>query len=93
MSQNISRSASGRAVLDRTAVKRRLELTWAYLSGEDLAALLDAAGGFFEVCYPDPQTGQARTMQCCCSEKATGILRMRDGAPVWTDVKMTWMER
>ena len=93
VSQNISRSASGCAVIDRTAAKRRLELTWAHMTGTDLAALLEQLSGFFEVVYPDPQTGTARSMTCYCSEKTTGIMRMQDGNPVWTDVKMTWTER
>ena len=93
VSQNISRSASGNAVMDRSAVKRRLELNWAHISGENLAALLGHTGGFFDAVYPDPLTGQMRSMRCCCSEKTTGILRMQDGSPVWTDVKMTWTER
>lgn len=91
--ENTGRSASGSAVIDRSALKRRLELRWAHLSGENLAALLGKISGFFDVVYPDPLDGQQRSMQCCCSESAGGILRIQDGKPVWTDVKMTWTER
>lgn len=93
VSQGVSRSASGCAVMDRTGVKRRLELSWAYMSGWNLQLLLERVVGFFDVVYPDPQTGTDRSMTCYCSEKTTGILRMQDGNPVWTDVKMTWTER
>lgn len=90
---NIIRSASGKAVMDRRVAKRRLDLTWAHLSGAELALLLQETQGFFTVRYPDPMAGTERTMQCCCGEKTTGVLRMQDGAPVWTDVKMSWTER
>lgn len=92
-SGGVTRSASGRAVLDRSVLKRRLDLNWAHLSGAELALLLQETQGFFTVRYPDPMTGSERSMQCCCGEKTTGMLRMQDGRPVWTDVKMSWTER
>ena len=88
------RNAAGGAVMDRVAVKRRLELKWARLSGTALSNLLQAVGsGFFSASYPDPATGQERTMQCFCGERATGVLRMAGGEPVWVDVEMIWTER
>lgn len=93
VSSGEKRNAAGSAVIDRTAVKRRLELQWAHISGEDLAALLNEIGGLFEVSYPDPVSGQDRSMQCYCGERVAGILRMQAGKPVWTDVKMIWTER
>ncbi len=91
----ISRSASGTAVMDRTGVKRRLALHWAQMDADALAALLEAtrAQAFFQATYPDPATGEPRDMDCCCTERAAGILRMVGGAPVWTDVEMEWIER
>ena len=64
-----------------------------HISGADLAALLGEIGGLFEAAYPDPVSGQERSMQCYCSERIAGILRMAQGVPVWTDVKMSWTER
>ena len=48
---------------------------------------------FFTAAYPDPQTGGIRAMICYCGDRATGILRMENGKPVWTDVEMNWIER
>ena len=89
------RTASGCAVIDRIGVKRRLELKWAHLNATSLQTLLTAVGsdGFFNVTYPDPATGAARTMSCSCEERAAGVLRMIDGSPVWTDVALTLIER
>lgn len=89
------RSASGRLVSDRIAVKRKLALKWACLTPEQLGRLLGAVGqaAFFEVGYPDPETGGAGSMVCACSERTAGVLMIRDDRPVWTDVEMEWIER
>ena len=91
----ISRSAAGTAVMDRTGVKRRLQLRWAHMSASALADLLGktCAQTFFQAKYPDPAAGGAREMDCCCTERAVGMLRMDGGMPVWTDVEMEWIER
>lgn len=95
VSSGVRYNAAGNAVLDRTGVKRALALSWARMSGESLAALLKkvGTGGFFEAVYPDPESGEARVMHCYCSDRVAGILRMENGAPVWTNVEMTWTER
>lgn len=89
-----ARSASGMLVSDRVAEKRRLTLRWAHLAPSQLGALLGKVGeAFFQVSYPDPKTMAVRTMTCRCGECGAGVLRMMDGAPVWTDVEMEWVER
>lgn len=90
-----TRSASGRLLSDRTAVKRRLTLKWAHLTPSALGALLGAVGdsAFFTATYPDPQTAQTREMTCRCAERTAGILRADGDEPVWTDVEMEWIER
>ena len=89
------RNALGETVVDRVAVKRRLDLVWAHLSPEDLAALLAAVGAeaFFEARYPDPETGSLRTMTCYVEDRSAALLRLEAGAPVWHDLKMRWTER
>ena len=95
VSASADRSASGRIVIDRVGTKRKLELRWAHLSGENLSALLSAVGEklFFTAEYPDPQTGGMRSMTCYCGDRATGVMRMEGGVPVWTEVEMNWIER
>jgi len=89
------RSAAGEIVMDRVAVKRRLDLSWASLRGSELAVILNAVTQepFFEASYPDPATGDMRSMNCLCGERTTGVLRMEGGAPLWTNVEMTWTEK
>lgn len=89
------RSASGNLVVDRAAVKRELTLRWATLTGQQLQSLLAAVceAVFFDATYPDPVTGQPRTMTCRCGERTLGMHRFADGAALWTNVEMKWTER
>lgn len=95
VSSAADRNAQGDVVIDRVGTKRKLELRWAYLTPSQLQVLLNAAGTdvFFEAGYPDPLSGGMRTMTCYCGDRATGILRMDGGVPLWTDVEMNWIER
>lgn len=95
VSANADRNASGNVVIDRVGTKRKLEMRWAHLTVNQLSSLLSAVGEkvFFTAGYPDPQTGGMRSMTCYCGDRSTGILRMEDGRPVWTDVEMNWIER
>lgn len=87
------RAASGAMVTDCVAVKRRLSLRWAHMTPVQLGSLLGrVSGAYFEAGYPDPAGGM-RTAQFRCGEISTGVLRMADGNPVWTDVTMEWTER
>lgn len=87
-----ARSASGRRVVDRLAVKRRLTLRWAMLSTAQAGVLMEAVSGkAFQATYPDPELGE-RTAQFGCETRSAGVLRMVDGAAVWTDVEMQWTE-
>ena len=88
------RTANGGLTADRVAVKRALSLRWAALSTAQMGALLGAVGEpFFSATYFDPVTGAERTMDCRCGEKSSGVLIMRNGEPVWSDVEMEWTEK
>lgn len=87
------RAASGRMVIDRMGRKRRLHLKWAYLTQDELAAMLGRMGeGFFSASYPDPLTGTMRTMRCYSPEPTAGVFRVEGGKAAWKDVEMEWAE-
>ena len=88
------RSAAGGAVMDCRGSKRRIVLKWAWLTGQQLSGLLAAVEArFFDATFPDPVSGAARTVRCWCAARSMGVLRMRGGAPVWTEIEMEWRER
>ena len=95
VSSTADRNASGNVVIDRVGVKRKIELSWAWLSGEELSSLLNAVGQdvFFTAEYPDPLTGGMNSIVCYAGDRSTGVLRMEDGRPVWTKIEMNWIER
>lgn len=95
VSSTADRNASGNVVIDRVGIKRKLELSWAHLSGDELSRLLTAVGQdvFFAVEYPDPVTGGMNSIVCYAGDRSTGILRMVGGEPVWTKIEMNWIER
>lgn len=93
----VDRNAAGLAVIDRTGRKRRLEITWAYLTNAELNTILTNAGVsdvFFTVQYYDPETGAARTGTFYTVQQTMGMQRYSGTAAVgWEDVKLDLMER
>lgn len=85
----------GERVVDRLAVKRVIELSWAMLSAEDLALLFDAATDevFFTAEFPDPASGGMREAVCRAVGRSARLFRMDDGSARWTDVSMKWEEK
>ena len=60
VSKNADRNAEGTIMIDRVAVKRKVECEWGALTNAEMSALLSAVTSvFFSVTYPDPQTGAA----------------------------------
>ena len=91
---NIARTVDGTMVRDRIAVKRKIEVSWAVLTKEELATVLNQVSRvFFEIEYIDPQTGANRTGTFCVGDRAAAGLEYRDGAIRWKDVKMNFVER
>ena len=87
------RSASGRLVCDRVAVKKRVKLKWAALSGAEIAKLFSAADGFFTAVCPDPCSGEWGKAEFYASARSLGVMRADGGECVWEDAAMEWMER
>ena len=95
LSSGAERNAAGETVMDRVAVKRKLELSWSHLREDELAVLLGAVGAeaFFTAEYPDPLGEGMRSAVFCCGDRCAGVLRREGGTPIWTDVEMSWTEK
>lgn len=88
------RNARGDMIIERIATKRKLELSWNYLSQTDLQQLLQLVSlVFFSVNYPDPQTGTVQTGMFYCGDRSTGALDYQNGKVRWKDIKFNLVER
>ena len=87
------RTASGIMSIQRIATKRKLELTWNFLTQTELAELLSAVSAVtFTVEYPDPEDGAVKTGTFYSGSKDAGAIDYKDGVIRWKDAKMNWIE-
>lgn len=88
------RNANGTMIIERIATKRKLEMSWAYLSQSDLSSLLQAVSGvFFAVQYPDPQDGTLKTGTFYAGDRSSGMIDYKSGIARYKDVKFNVIEQ
>lgn len=89
-----NRNAKGELVRDRIAVKRKLECAWPPLTNQQISTLLTAVSSvFFDVTYPDPQTGTNITKTFYVGDRKSAVLRIKNGVPIWEGLEMNFVER
>jgi len=94
VSKTADRNAQGTILIDRVAVKRKLEMEWPAMSNSEMSTLLSAVTSlFFDVNYPDPQTGAAKTISCYVGDRTAPMYRVIGGVPMWEGLKMNFIER
>jgi hypothetical protein len=87
------RNANGNMVLERITTKRKLELSWKYLSQADVASLLTKVSPVsFSVTYPDPQTGASRTGTFYAGDRGSGFIDYQNSVPRYKDIKFNLIE-
>lgn len=88
------RNAAGNLVKDIIATKRKIELSWNYLSKEDTSMLLNlVSSNFFTVEYIDPQEGDWKTGIFYAGDRSIGALDYRNGNIRYKDIKFNLIER
>lgn len=88
------RNANGDMIIERIATKRKLELSYAYLSQSGLSALLTAISDvFFTVEYPDPVTGALRTGTFYTGDRNAAAIDYKAGVMRWKDLKFSLIEK
>jgi hypothetical protein len=88
------RNILGARVVDRVAVKRTVEIDWAYLTSAQLSVLMAAVEPvFFTARYPDPVDGGVREATFRAAEKHARVFRADGAAPAWAEVAMKWEEK
>ena len=91
--QNVERNAAGLAVIDRIARKKRVSMSWNYISNSDLSTILTAlAPVYFNITYPE--ASGAVTISCYVEMFEAGLQKYSGGAAVgWKDTKLEVIER
>lgn len=96
------RMASGIIKIDIIATKRKIELSYRYLSQVDLASILQsfqigtgtsAQYSFFTVEYPDPVTGALRTGTFYVGDRSAGAIDYQNNTMRWKDIKFNLIEQ
>lgn len=89
-----SRVASGLLVIDRIATKRKIELSWNYLTREQLSELLTLVSPvYFDVEYLDPQTDQIKTGSFYCGDRQVEAFDYRNGQIRYKNIRFNLIER
>ena len=94
VSKTADRNAQGDILIDRVAVKRKLEMEWGALSNSAISAILSAVTSvFFTVTYPDPMTGASKTITCYVGDRTAPALKYSAGTPYWEGLRMNFIEK
>lgn len=73
---------------------RKLELSWKYLSPEDVSTVLDVVSTVaFEVVYLDPRTNSFQTRTFYAGDRNVGALDYINGVIRWKDIKFNIVEK
>lgn len=87
------RNANGYIIRDRIAVKRKLECEWGLLTQSEIQTLLNAVSSeFFNVQYPDPQTGLT-TKTFYVGDRTAPAYSWNNKLKPWSGLKMNFVER
>lgn len=86
------RNARGRMIIERITTKRKLELSWKYLTENQLSLVLGAVSPItFTVTYPDP-TGGRQSASFYSGDKSIGAMDFLNGVIRWKDIKFNLIE-
>jgi hypothetical protein len=88
------RNAIGYMIIERIATKRKLSISYAYLTSQQMTQVLQAVSGTsYPVNYLDPQTGSFRTATFYCGDRNMGMISYVNGVPYYKDIKFDLIER
>jgi hypothetical protein len=88
------RNAKGTLIIERIATKRKIELSWKYLSKEDLSRLFKMVSPvFFQVDYIDPQENAWENGIFYAGDRHIGVLDYKKGNIRYKDIKFNIIER
>lgn len=93
-SDDSKRNARGDMLIDRICTKRKIEMSWDFITLEDMSLTLNLVKDiFFTVEYPDPQEGKFLTKIFYVGDRTAPMCVLKDGKPMWKNVKFNLIER
>jgi len=93
VSASADRNAKGEILIDRVAVKRKVECEWGALTNNEISTILSAATDvFFTVKYPDPLSGAEKTITAYVGDRTAPVYRY-DSTALWEGLKMNLIEK
>lgn len=88
------RNARGDMIIERIATKRKIEMSWNYLTKEQLSNLFNLVSPvFFEVEYIDPQDNGIKTGTFYAGDRKAGALDYKNGVIRYKDISFNAIER
>lgn len=88
------RDGAGSMFIQKIATKRKIEMTWNFLSASKFSTLLTAVGASvtFSVNYPDPVTGTTRSGTFYVGDRSAEAMDYKNGVIRWKNVKFNFVE-
>lgn len=87
------RNANGRMIIERIATKRKLFLTYAYITESDASLILKTiAPTSYTVTYLDPQTQSQKSGSFYCGDRNIGMVDYINGRPRFKELTFNLIE-
>lgn len=91
---NAQRNANGLMIIERIATKKKISISYTYLSATDLSNILNAVKAvFYNVTYLDPVTNTYVTGSFYSGDRNLGMIDFQNGVPRYKDLKFDLIER
>lgn len=88
------RNANGDLMRDRVTVKRKIEVEYALLDGNQMKTILDATEDvFFSVTYFDPKQNGFLTKTMYIGDRTPSLYVLRDDKILYRDFKFSLIEK
>lgn len=87
------RNASGRMIIERIATKRKLFITYSYLTQAQASLVLRTISPtYYTVTYYDPLDGQMKSGSFYCGDRQLGFIDYQNGIPRYKDFNFNLIE-
>ena len=88
------RNANGAMIIERITTKQKLTIAYAYISGNNLATVLNALEPvYYNVTYTNPVTNSLKTASFYCGDRNVGMIDFIGGVPRYKDLTFNLIER